>query len=92
MVDIAKRRLEIKILNKNFKKIKIFDSTVITIVSSLAPNLYLENNLSTIKISTLLSISQNLPAKINDRKKCIDEFRLSICLTEDIMITPIMIS
>lgn len=80
MVDIAKRKLEIKRLNKNFKEIKAFDSTVITIASSLAPNLYLENNLSAIKISTLLSVSQDLPekvqivpGKINDRK-CIDEF------------------
>jgi hypothetical protein len=64
MVDIAKRKLEIKSLNEKFKEIKAFDSTIIIIVSSLAPNLYLENNLSAIKISTLLSILQKLPEKV----------------------------
>lgn len=80
MVDIAKRKLGIKSLKESFKEIKAFDSTVITMTSPLAPNLYIENNLSVTKISTLLSLSQNLPekvqivpAKVND-KKCIDEF------------------
>lgn len=80
MVNIAKRELGVKELNKNFKDIKAFDSTVITIASSLASGLYFENKLSGIKISTLLNLSQNLPervnivpAKINDRK-CIDGF------------------
>lgn len=80
MIDIAKKKLGVKVLNQNFREIKAFDSTLITIASSLAPNLHFENNLSGIKISTLLNISQGLPekiqivpAKVNDRK-CIDEF------------------
>ena len=80
MTNIAKRELGIKKLNKNFKDIKAFDSTVITIASSLAAGLYFENKLAGIKISTLLNLSQELPekinivpAKVNDRK-CIDEF------------------
>ena len=43
MTNIAKRELGIKLLNENFKDIKAFDSTVITIASSLASGLYFEN-------------------------------------------------
>lgn len=80
MVNVAKRKLGVRELNENFKDIKAFDSTVVSIASSLAPELHFENKLSGIKVSTLLNLSQNLPekihivpAKINDRK-CIDGF------------------
>lgn len=80
MINIAQKELGIKKLNEKFREIKAFDSTVITIASSLAPELYFEGKSSGIKISTLLNISQGLPekinivpAKVNDRK-CIDDF------------------
>ncbi|MBU5425219.1 IS4 family transposase [Tissierella pigra] len=80
MINMAKKELGIKKSNEKFKEIKAFDSTVITIASSLAPELFFEGKSSGIKISTLLNISQSLPekvnivpAKINDRK-CIDDF------------------
>ncbi|MBS4538025.1 transposase [Clostridium sp. D2Q-11] len=80
MVNTVKRKLGINITNRYFKEIRAFDSSIITIASSLAPHLYLEGNLSGIKISTLLNLSQGIPervqivpGKINDRK-CIDGF------------------
>ena len=80
LVHIAKRKLAFNEMNKYFREIKAFDSTVIQIAASLAPNLKYENNKSGMKISTLYNVSKGLPekvhivpAKVNDRK-CITEF------------------
>ncbi|OPJ56517.1 IS4 family transposase [Alkalithermobacter paradoxus] len=80
LMDIANRKIGFSLKNKYFNKIKAFDSTVIQIASSLAPNLNYENNKSGIKISTLYNVSRALPervnivpARVNDRK-CISEF------------------
>jgi len=80
VLNIAKRKLGITVLNKHFKEIKAIDSTIIQIASTLAPKLNYENGKSGLKISTLLNISSKLPEKVeivpartNDRK-CINGF------------------
>ena len=80
VVAKAKSKLGIREINEKFKEIKAFDSSIINIASSLAPDLYHEGEKSGMKISALLNISQGfpenvqiVPAKVSDRR-CIDGF------------------
>lgn len=79
---LLKAEKEIKFLPqmKEFKDIKIIDSSIVNIGKGLAPELYYENDKSAVRISTLLSIGTNLPnrikivpAKVGERS-CIDGY------------------
>lgn len=65
---------------KNFKDIKIIDSSVVSIGKGLAPELYYEDEKSAVRISTLLSFETKLPDKISIRpakvgeRSCIDGY------------------
>jgi len=66
--------------NNYFKETKAFDSTIIQLAASLAPNLKHENDKSGIKISTLHNVSAALPDRVNivpaivNDRKCISDF------------------
>lgn len=75
-----KKKLGVKTFNEQFKQIKAFDSTIIDIATKLAPNLHYDKNISAIKMSTLLNLTEATPEKVNivkgtvNDRKCIDGF------------------
>lgn len=61
----AEKELKSSVNIKDFKGIKIIDSSVVNIGKGLAPELYYQDEKSAIRISTLLSYGTKLPSKID---------------------------
>lgn len=80
VLDIAKKEIQPFCNLKDFKDIKILDSTMVTIGSKLAPNLYYDGEKSAVRVSTLISNGTGLPDKINivpgkiGERACIDGY------------------
>lgn len=64
VLTFARKELRCNVDLKEFKDIKIIDSTMITIAEKLAPGLHFEDHKSAIRVSTLLSQGTELPEKI----------------------------
>lgn len=76
----AEHELKSSVKIKEFKDIKIIDSSIINIGKKLAPELYYHEEKSAIRISTLFSYGTKLPSKISIRpakvgeRSCIDGY------------------
>lgn len=76
----AEKEIKSSVKIKDFKDIKIIDSSVVSIGKGLAPELYLQDEKSAIRISTLLSFGTQLPEKIKivpaklGERNCIDGY------------------
>lgn len=76
----AEKKLKSPIDIKEFKDIKIIDSSVVNIGKGLAPKLYHQDKKSAVRISTLFSYGTKLPSKINivpakiGERTCIDDY------------------
>lgn len=80
LLQKAERELKSSVNVKDFKDIKIIDSSVVNIGKGLAPELYYQDEKSAIRISTLFSYGTKLPNKINivpakiGERTCIDGY------------------
>lgn len=76
----AEKEIKYSVKIKDFKDIKIIDSSVVSIGKGLAPELYIQDEKSAIRISTLLSLGSKLPEKIKivpaklGERNCIDGY------------------
>ena len=80
LLSKAERTLKSSVSIKEFKDIKIIDSSVVNIGKGLAPALYYQDEKSAIRISTLFSYGTKLPNRINivpakiGERNCIDGY------------------
>lgn len=76
----SEKELKASVKIKDFKDIKIIDSSIVSIGKGLSPELYYEDDKSAIRISTLFSYGTKLPNKINilpakiGERNCIDGY------------------
>ena len=84
LLQKADKKIKSSIYIKEFKDIKIIDSSIVNIGKGLSPELYHQDKKSAIRISTLFSYWKKLPSKINivpakiGERTCIDGYVDSI--------------
>ncbi|WP_294401900.1 IS4 family transposase [uncultured Clostridium sp.] len=80
LLEKAEKEIKSPIEIKKIKDIQIIDSSVICISKALAPELYYQDDKSSVRISTLFSYGTKLPHKINivpgkiGERNCIDNY------------------